>query len=226
MNGVTGGVRADGVTDRMTYWGSRGVRLVLAGAFAGMAGACSSLPGVGETAPFAGNIFTYRAPTVAANPAALRELDVDCPIVQVAEGQSVFRAFTGSDRSAEGVRYQYSFGELSRECKASEGAPLAIRVGVSGYVIAGPSGASGAFTVPIRVKVVRDSDKFVVASQNIRVAASLQGGEAQSPFTAVTEPLQVPYTRREADEDYSIYVGFEGGSAEKPKAAAPRRRRR
>ena len=199
--------------------------LVSAAAIGALTAGCSSLPGLGEATPQGGNLFTYRAPTAPANPAALREVDVDCPIVQVADGQASFRTYAGADHSAAGVRYQYSLGEMSRECKAEEGGPIRIRVGVSGYVLAGPTGASGSFNVPVKVTVLRDSDKAVVASQVLRIATAIPAGESQSTFSAIAEGLNVPFTRTEADEDYSIYVGFEGGAPAKAAATKVRRRR-
>ena len=150
---------------------------------------------------------------------------IDCPIVQVADGQAAFRAWNGADRSSSGVKYQYSFGDMSRECVGAAGGQIAIRVGVSGYVLAGPAGGSGNFNVPVKVTIRRESDQAVISTKSYRVATAIPSGEAQSTFAAVTDPMMVPFISNETDEDYSIYVGFDA-SSEAPKAKPRRGKRR
>jgi hypothetical protein len=132
------------------------------------------------------------------------------------------RTYAGADRSNASLRHQYSFGEMSRECRAVEG-KVDIRVGVSGYVLAGPMGGPGAFQVPVRVSVRRDSDGQIVQSKTYRIAAAIAGDQAQADFTLVSEPLTVPLIRTDVSQDYSIFVGFDG-SPDRPQQAAPKRR--
>ncbi len=203
------------------------VKFGFAACVATLASGCATISSLVPEAPAnsSGNIFNYR-PTPAEPAGVRKEADVDCPIVQVPSEQSVFRAYTGSDRSAAGVRYQYSFGEMSRECLAAPNNRIEIRVGVSGYVLAGPSGASGTFNVPIKVSVRRESDQALVASKTYRVATSIAAGESQSTFAVVSDPMPVAYISRAADEEYSIYVGFEGGGGPEKAQKRPARRRR
>ncbi len=170
-----------------------------------------------------GNLFR-RGPTT--YPQDTRpKIDVDCPIVQVADGQASFRAYSGADRSAAGVKYQYTFGELARECVATPDGRLELRIGISGYVLAGPSGAAGTFNVPVKVVIKRDSDHSIAATKVMRVATAIPPGESQSAFSAVTETIVIPFLRPEADEDYSIYVGFDSAGPEKPVKKQKRKRR-
>jgi hypothetical protein len=141
-------------------------------------------------------------------------LAVECPTVGVTEGQAAFRS-GGADGSS--VRYQFSFGELARECTAGNG-QVTIRVGVSGYVLAGPAGGPGNYTVPVSIMVRSQDTQKVVASRVVRVSAAIKPGESQSAFSFVADPISLPYLRPEADQDYEIFVGFDprGGAAEKP----------
>jgi hypothetical protein len=121
------------------------------------------------------------------------------------------------------VKHQYSFGDMSRECRVVNGS-IEIRVGVAGYVLSGPMGGPGSFQVPVRVFVRRDSDGRTVQSKTYKVAATIAPDQAQTAFAVVTEPLTVPLLRADASLDYSLFVGFDG-TPEKPQQPAPKQRR-
>ena len=144
----------------------------------------------------------------------------DCPHVEVLEGTSAVRV--GGEANSS-VRYQYSLGNVARECSLVNG-QIAIKVGVEGRVLLGPAGAPGSFQVPLRIVVRRESDQKPAASLTYRIAANIPAGDTQATFTQVSEALLVPYTRPEADSDYTVLVGFDTGgrAAERP----ARRRRR
>ena len=181
----------------------------------------------GDAADVLGNLAAFNSPRAPdLPPARRREVPVDCPIVQVADGQSAYRAYAGADRSSAGVKYQYSIGEVARECIAADG-QIEIRIGISGYVQAGPAGASGTFNVPLRVVIRREGSDAAVVTKIYRVPTSIPPGDAATTFAHVTETINLPYLREAADEDYSIFVGFDGSGGEnKPATAASRRPRR
>jgi hypothetical protein len=112
---------------------------------------------------------------------------------------------------------------MSRECIATKDR-IDIRVGVAGYVLSGPMGGPGSFQVPVRVWVRRDSDGQVVQSKTYRIAVAITAEQPQASFAVVTEPMTVPFTRTEANMDYSLFVGFDA-SPEKPQKPAPKQRR-
>ena len=203
--------------------GKRGFALVFAGVLTLPLAACGGSPseGLGSTI---GNLIAFNSVNAPPAPAARgpSEIDVECPEVLVAEGQAAMRIYGGADRSNAGLRHQFSFGEMSRECRAIEG-KVDIRVGVSGYVLAGPMGGPGSFQVPVRVSVRRDSNNQTVQTKTYRVAATIAPGEAQAAFTLVSDPLTVPLLRTDVSQDYSIFVGFDG-SPDRPVQAAPKRR--
>jgi hypothetical protein len=140
--------------------------------------------------------------------------------VNVAEGQAAYRAMAGAQ-----VRYQFSLGDIARECSAVDGT-ISIRVGVAGYLLAGPAGGAGTYSVPVKISVKSQADDRIVASRVVRVSASIANGDAQGTFTFIADPLTVPYVRPEADQDYEIFVGIDpkGAAPEKP-ARRPSRRR-
>ncbi len=181
--------------------------------------------GKGEDAGNAlGNIFAYnstKAPPIAQS---RKTIDVVCPVVQVVDGKAAYRIYAGSDKTNTAVKQQYSMGELSRDCSA-EDANLTIRVGISGYVQAGPAGGPGSFDVPVSVIVRREADQQPAAIKTYRIAATIAPGETSTTFALVTEPIAVPYIHEEADDDYSIYVGFDDGKPEAPRKITRKRQR-
>jgi len=203
---------------------NRGLPLLFSGLFLLPLAGCGSTPDGGLSSTF-GNLIAFNAPTAP----PIREIrdggvvEVECPEVLVADGQSAFRTYAGADKSSAGVKHQYSFGEMSRECIATKDR-IDIRVGVAGYVLSGPMGGPGSFQVPVRVWVRRDSDGQVVQSKTYRIAVAITAEQPQASFAVVTEPMTVPFTRTEANMDYSLFVGFDA-SPEKPQKPAPKQRR-
>jgi hypothetical protein len=203
---------------------NRGSALLLSGFFLLPLAGCGSTPDGGLSSTF-GNLIAFNSPTAP----QIREnreagaVEVECPEVLVAEGQAAFRTYAGADKSSAGVKHQYSFGEMSRECIATKDR-IDIRVGVAGYVLSGPMGGPGSFQVPVRVSIRRDSDGQIVQTKAYRIAAAIPADQAQAPFSVVTEPLTVPFTRTEANMDYSIFVGFDA-TPDKPQKPAPGQRR-
>jgi hypothetical protein len=198
-----------------------GIAATLALGLSGCAGSRSG--GIADTF---GNMFSSGSAAATPVPTGPDEHNVDCPQIEIIEGQNAYRAYAGSDRSSDGVRYQYSFGDMSRECHSVDNT-ISIRVGVSGYVLAGPAGASGSFTVPVKIAIRREKDQQMLETKVYRIPATMPPGQTQAPFSLVTDPMTVPYLGDAADGDYSILVGFDqGGAATKPAKAARHRRKR
>ena len=195
-------------------------------ALAGCASGPGSLePGAGKAEiSTIGSLFAFNTST----PPPVTSLqgkveDFDCPHVEVIEGTSAYRSTAGGQGNGA-VRYQYSLGNVARECTLT-GNQISIKVGVEGRVLIGPAGAPGAFSVPLRFAVRRESDKKPVASKLYRVAATVPAGDTQAGFSLVSDALVVPFTRAAADEDYTVLVGIDaaGGGGDKP---VRKRRRR
>lgn len=203
---------------------------LIAGALAGCAGGSesfftSSSPSSGSTL---GNLLAFNTTKPGPVPpaAADKEPPLQCPQIEVLDGTAAIRVYNGADQSSGNVRYQYSMGDVARECSRS-GNQIVIKVGVEGRVLLGPVGAPGSFSIPVRIAVRRESDQKAAAAKFYQVPATVAAGDTQGEFTLVADPLTVPYTQAHADEDYTILVGFdEHGAAPAGKSAAKPRKKR
>ena len=193
-----------------------------------------ALAGCGGTSGFAppgesvgttlGNLVAFNKFKVAAlSKPKPEEATIDCPTVEVLDGTASARTYAGSDQSNGAVRYQFSMGDVVRECSRA-GDQLVLKVGVEGRALIGPAGTPGSFTAPVRIAVRNDNDRKVVTSKFYNVPVTVQGGESQADFSIVSDPITVPFIKVHADEDYSILVGFDPKGQASP--AVPRKGRR
>ena len=174
-----------------------------------------------------GNILAFNKLFPGSAPLPQTDAKVECPTIEVQDGTSSVRVFSGGDQSNDQVRYGFSLGETARECSKA-GDNLLLKVGVEGRVLLGPAGAPGAFTIPIRIAVRNDATQKVVSSQLNRVGASIPAGGTETAFSYVSEPFTVPFVPH-PDEDYVILVGFDPSGKGGPVAgarSAPRKRHR
>lgn len=146
--------------------------------------------------------------------------ELNCPYVDVREGAAAHRVYAGQPSNAT-VRYQFAISDVARNCQIV-GDQLVIKVGVEGRVLLGPAGAPSSFTVPVSVAVRNESNGQFVANRSYRVAATIPAGSTNTVFSVVSEEISVPFKSLAANEDYQVFVGFDGASA----AAGPERRRR
>lgn len=169
-----------------------------------VAGACALLlSGCGSAGSSLSNLVAFNSLTAPAPVDMTKRVEkVDCPLVDVLEGGGSMQVGSGA-----GLRHQFSIGDTSRECTVVNG-QIMIRVGVSGRVVAGPAGGPGNFTIPIRVGVRREDNNQIVTSKVFNVPATLPAGQGSSTFAFVSEPVSVPFTREEANEDYMVVVGI------------------
>ncbi len=202
--------------------GARAALLCWAGlALGGCAATEKLMPSTSSGGSVFGNLLAFHTsdpgpakPGTAAGPA---EAELLCPTVQVLDGTSSYRTYAGTEQSNEAVRYQFSMGEVARDC-TKVGKDVQLKVGVSGRVLLGPAGSPGSFTVPVRVAVRHDGDGKAVATKFYQVPATIGAGTDATDFQIVTEPITVPFVSSNADDDYTILVGFDAGT--KPPAAA------
>ena len=167
------------------------------------------------------NLLAFNSPNAPAQPTKVVEKEVTCPDIQVLEGTAAHRVYAGG-QSSSNVRYQYSLGDVARECTVI-GNQISIKVGVEGKVLLGPAGSPGAFNVPVRMAIVGEPGGKVAASKIYRIAASIGAGQTSTSFSVVSEPLIIPYKREAANEDYTIKVGFDGAGGGEAKPAKRRR---
>jgi len=101
------------------------------------------------------------------------------------------------------LRFRATITEVVRECNYA-GEFLNIKVGVAGRLIAGPSGESGQFTMPIRVAVT--AGETVLYTKLHDVPAELPPGRPNSTFRFVDSQVSIP---KPTKENVVIYVGFD-----------------
>ena len=152
------------------------------------------------------NLVAFNKLFPTSTPLPQTEASVECPTIEVLDGTASVRTYAGQQSNA-GVRYQFSLGDIARECSKS-GSNLILKVGAEGRVLLGPSGSAGSFSVPIRVAVRNDSTQKVVYSQLNRIGAAVAPGSTETAFTYVSEPFAVPFVAH-PDEDYTVLVGFD-----------------
>ncbi|WP_420392432.1 hypothetical protein [Acuticoccus sp.] len=121
-----------------------------------------------------------------------------CPTVRVQSETELLRRDDGTGTAA-GLSWQASIAKTARECTAA-GEGVAVRVGVAGRVVEGPSGASGSVSLPVRVAVREASG--VTYDKTHAVAVAL---DAPSKGWAFVDEAVIVAEPRGA----VIYVGFD-----------------
>lgn len=138
-----------------------------------------------------------------------------CPEVQVREGTQMLAVFEkGKEGDFSAVRFQGTIRKFARECHTDASGTTTIKVGVAGRLLAGPNGAVGAATLPVRVVMVRNGDEVLYSKlypQNITIAP----GAAAADWDFVAPDLVV--TGDKSQGNFVIYVGFDESKDKKKK---------
>src|SRR5262249_4731141 len=87
--------------------------------------------------------------------AAAADPNQECPVTDIRAGASTLPFNTGTETSANSLRYQATIARLAREC-AVHGKTMTVKVGVQGRVVVGPAGGPGQIEVPLRYAVVQE----------------------------------------------------------------------
>jgi hypothetical protein len=196
---------------RMTV--SMSARLAFAAMIAALAGACGSMGSLDPANLISSGAATQPPPGAPAPPK-----EIDCPQIEVQDGTAAVRI---GGQTNDSVRYQFTIANTARECRV-EGAQFSIKVGVAGHLLIGPAGSPGAYSAQLRIVVRRDSDQKPAISKLYKVEADTAGAP-QAPFQFVSEPLMLPFTHQQEDQDYTILVGFDTGRVGEPPKVRRRR---
>jgi hypothetical protein len=151
------------------------------------------------------------------------EEQLECPEIIVLDGTAAHRVYNGPETN-DSLKYQYALGDVARQC-ILQGNQIAMKVGIEGQVLLGPAGAPGAFTVPVRVAVVRETDDVPLVSKLYTANVTVPPGQTEGSFTIVTEPLTAPFIQQHTAEDYSIKVGIDTGGPQPKPNPHPRKKR-
>ena len=143
------------------------------------------------------------------------DLRAYCPKTVIRAGTETLRIYPkGVKKEDEGaksqLRFQATINEVVRECNYISNT-LAIRVGIAGRVITGPSGEPGSMELPVRVAVTRGDD--VLYSQLHKLTATVEAGKSIATFRFVDEAVNID---KPPKPNILIHVGFDEGPYDKP----------
>lgn len=134
------------------------------------------------------------------------DLRAYCPQIILREGTAFFNTYTaGNDGDASEVIYQASIKDQTRTCKYRNG-QLFMTVAVAGRVVAGPQGAAGEVSLPIRVAIVQGGNP--VYSELGRLPVSVQPTAGATQFLYTNDQIVLP---EPAERNLVIYIGFDEG---------------
>ncbi|MDB5532286.1 MAG: uncharacterized protein JWO28_601 [Hyphomicrobiales bacterium] len=187
---------------------------------------CAS--GTSDPADMIGNLAARGAfggsPAATAQAATPSETNVICPSTELKDGSAAYRVYNGAQTN-DNVRYQYSMGDIARECRVA-GGQILIKVGVEGKVLLGPAGQPSNFNVPVFIGVRAEAGEKMLVSKVYSAAVTIPAGQTQGSFAIISDELAVPFTQENANDDYTVFIGFEGpGKAPVQRTARARRQR-
>ncbi len=206
-------------------------RLVWLGAglllLCGCAGSRGTDTGSSDYGAALGNLLAFnslKAPSPAPV-ASQADEKIACPTIEVLDGTASSREYGSGEQTNANVRYQFSMGDVVRECSHS-GGDLVLKIGVEGRALLGPAGSPGSFTAPVRIAIRREKDEKVVVAKFFKVPVTIPAGNAQAPFSLVSDSIAVPFISAHGDNDYTVLVGFDAkGDGGTSADVSPRKRR-
>lgn len=172
-----------------------------------------------------GNLIAFNKLKIGPAPPRKVEEEIGCPIIEVQAGTAAARTYASGEQTNANTKYQYSMGDVVREC-SRDGKQLVVKVGVTGRVLLGPAGTPGSFTAPVRITVRNDNTQKAETSKFYQVPVTIPSGGSQAEFNLVSDPIEVPLLKVQADEDYTILVGFDAEAKPAARPTAQRRHKR
>ena len=189
---------------------ARGLRLAALVLPLGLVG-CNTTDGVGSS------ILGVVAPKPQEMDPAVYAATPVCPEVEIRDGTEFMPVFKpGKLGDTTQILFQASVQRVARDCDM-DGANLRVRVGVAGRVLSGPTGATGASAVPVRVAVMV-GDK-VVYSKLHQAAVDVQAPDYSALWSVVDDGVVLSVAD---SKEATIYAGLDGKgrlevTKEKPK---------
>ena len=196
---------------------ARGLRLAVLAVPLALA-ACNTTDGVGSS------IMSVVAPKPKEMDPAIYAATPVCPIVEIRDGTEFMPVFKpGKFGDPSQILFQASVQRVARDCDM-EGDNLRVRVGVAGRVLSGPTGATGASNVPIRVAVMI-GDR-VVYSKLHQAAVNVQAPDYSALWSVVDDGVVLSVAD---SKEATIYAGLDGkgevkgakGGKDKPRSKGP-----
>jgi hypothetical protein len=179
-----------------------------------------ALAGCGATEGIGGNIMSVVAPKPQEMDPAIYAATPVCPNVEIRDGTEFMPVFKpGKFGDPSQIMYQASVQRVARDCEM-EGDMLRVRVGVAGRVLSGPTGATGASTVPVRIAVVV-GDK-VTYSKLHQAAVDVQAPDYSALWSVVDGDVLLSIAD---SKEATIYAGLDGKGDPKGGKDKPRKKK-
>ncbi|WP_407048236.1 hypothetical protein [Methyloraptor flagellatus] len=131
-----------------------------------------------------------------------------CPIAEVRYGSEMLPLFEGGKQGdPTALRFQLTVQKVARDCDVV-GDKVIARVGVAGRVLAGPKGATGTVSVPVRIAAVRGEQ--VLYSKVTTVAVPVNAPDYAANWSIIDDQVTIPVL---GSGDVTIYAGLDGKDA-------------
>jgi len=198
----------------------RAVRAAAAAAISALLAACTSMGSSSTPVATSATATPTPDPNKPHFAAADFAKDTYCPPLVIRSGTEAMSLWDkGHDGEPDYVRFLGSIGKTARECHQN-GDMLSIKVGIAGRVVAGPKGAAGTVTLPLRVVVVKQvsTGKGPLYSQLFKIQVPVAPPTLSADYSQTFDQVNVKVGPD--DHDLIIYVGFDEGTKKKDKVAA------
>ncbi len=179
-----------------------------------------ALAGCGAAEGIGGNLMSVVAPKPKEMDPALYAATPVCPNVDIREGTEFMPVFKpGKFGDPASIMFQASIQRVARDCD-NVGDDIRVRVGVAGRVLSGPTGATGASNVPIRIAVTVGGK--VIYSKLHQASVDVQAPDYSALWSVVDDGIVLSAAD---SKEASIYAGFDGKGdvKEKPRKKVVRK---
>ncbi|MDK9697074.1 MAG: hypothetical protein OEL76_11830 [Siculibacillus sp.] len=164
-----------------------------------------ALAGCGATEGIGSNIMSVVTPKPKEMDPAIYAATPVCPNVEIRDGTEFMPVFKpGKFGDTSQILFQASVQRVARDCDM-EGENVRVRVGIAGRVLSGPTGATGASNVPVRVAVTV-GDR-VVYSKLHQAAVDVQAPDYSALWSVVDDAVVLSIAD---SKEATIYAGLDG----------------
>ena len=184
-------------------------RMIPAGLVLGLSFGLAACAGVSEKNVVESSAIVT-APARDTAPQDFVKRDNYCPPIQIRAGTSTLEVHErGHEGDQNHVRYLASISQTARECTLV-GETLTIKVGLAGRVVAGPKGAAGNITLPIRIAVAKQfGGTGPLFSQLYSIPVTLSPPSLSANYNKVE---QITVQIGPNDRNLIVYAGFDEGA--------------
>ncbi len=148
-----------------------------------------------------------KASATSASPSIMPSMMKGCPKLKIwPTGKQLTIYERGAVGNTMAIRHRGEISKVARECVMGQGR-MTVKFGVSGRLLLGPKGKSGATSLPMLVYVTGPTGKKIM-TQKLKVAVNVPAGKPFAYFSSVnrvtfTVPKNIPASK------LRVYVAFD-----------------